>query len=150
LGEVVLHRVVGPDNTIVRPFGDLYVAQSAVVATRLAVIDPPTTVAGLDASLESYRPELAGTPAARDAARFLLLHPPLADSARAGYGVLAPGAAALLPRWARQHLGLPTLPLAERAIALPLGAAATGVIRGGRCRRPAPGRRLGQRQPGSA
>ena len=86
---MVLHRVVGPDNTIVRPFGDLYVAQSAVVATRLGVIDPPTTVAGLDASLESYRPELAGTPAARDAARFLLLHPPLADSARAGYGVLA-------------------------------------------------------------
>jgi len=111
------------------PKADLYVAQSAVVATRLGVIDPPTTVAGLDASLESYRPELAGTPAARDAARFLLLHPRVPAAGGAGYGALSAGAVALLPRWARQHLGLPTLPLAERAIALSLGAAATGVIR---------------------
>ncbi|HEX7538051.1 MAG TPA: oxygenase MpaB family protein [Dermatophilaceae bacterium] len=108
---------------------DRYVAQACVVATRLGVIDPPTTVAGLDAAIESYRPELAGTPAARDAARFLLLHPPLPWSARPGYGALAGAGVALLPRWAHQHLALPSLPLAERAIALPLGGAATSVIR---------------------
>jgi uncharacterized protein (DUF2236 family) len=108
---------------------DSYVAQSCVVATRLGVMDPPRTVAGLDAAIDSYRPELEGTPAARDAARFLLLHPPLPWIARPGYGALAGGAVALLPMWARQHLGLPHLPLTERAIALPLGGAATSVIR---------------------
>jgi len=108
---------------------DSYVAQVCVVATRLGVTDPPTTVAELDAAVTSYRPELEGTAAARDAARFLLLHPPLPWSARPGYGALAGAAVALLPSWAREHLALPYLPLAEKAIALPVGAAATGVIR---------------------
>lgn len=108
---------------------DLYVAQSCVVATRLGVVDPPTTVAELDAAIEFYRPELAGTPPAREAARFLLLHPPLPWAARPGYGALAAAGVALLPRWARELLGLPYLPLADRAIALPLGGAATSVIR---------------------
>ena len=104
-------------------------AQSCVVASRLGVIDPPTTVAGVDAAIASYRPELSGTPAARDAARFLLLHPPLPWSARPGYGALAGAAVALLPLWARQYLALPYLPLAERVITLPIGGAATSVIR---------------------
>jgi len=108
---------------------DCYVAQSCVVATRLGIIDPPTTVSELDAAIESYRPELEGTPSARDAARFLLLHPPLPWSARPGYGTLAGAGAALLPLWARQQLALPYLPLAERTIILPLGGAATNVIR---------------------
>ena len=108
---------------------DQYVAQSCLVATRLGVIDPPTTVAGLNAAIESYRLELEGTAAARDAARFLLLHPPLPWSARPGYGALAAAAVALLPLWARQPLALPYLPLSERAIALPVGGAATRVIR---------------------
>ena len=108
---------------------DQYVAQSCVVATRLGVIDPPTTVAELNAQIASYRPELEGTPAARDAARFLLLHPPLPWGARPGYGALAGAAVALLPQWARKHLALTYLPLVERAIALPVGGAATSVIR---------------------
>lgn len=108
---------------------DQYVAQACVVATRLGVIDPPTTVAELDAAIESYRPELVGTPAARDAARFLLLHPPLPWSARPGYSALAGAAVALLPLWVRKPLALPYLPLTERAIALPVGGVATSVIR---------------------
>jgi len=108
---------------------DCYVAQSCVVATRLGIIDPPTTVSELDAAIESYRPELEGTPSARDAARFLLLHPPLPWSARPGYGTLAGAGVALLPLWARQQLALPYLPLAERTIILPLGGAATNIIR---------------------
>jgi uncharacterized protein (DUF2236 family) len=108
---------------------DCYVAQSCVVATRVGLSDPPTTVAELDAAIESYRPELAGTPAARDAARFLLLHPPLPWSARPAYGALAGAGVALLPLWARRHLALPSLPLVEATITLPLGGAATSVIR---------------------
>jgi uncharacterized protein (DUF2236 family) len=108
---------------------DRYVAQSCVVATRLGVIDPPTTVAGLDAAIESYQPELEGTAQAREAARFLILHPPLPWSAQPGYAALAGAGVALLPAWARRQLALPDLPLADRAIALPLGGAATAVIR---------------------
>ena len=42
---------------------------------------------------------------------------------------LAGAGVALLPAWAQVPLGLPHLPLAERAIALPVGGAATQVIR---------------------
>ena len=108
---------------------DSYVTQACVVATRLGVLDPPRTVAELDDAIASYRSELEGTPAARDAARFLLLHPPLPWSARPGYSALAVAAVALLPPWAREHLDLPHLPLAEKAIVLPVGGAATSVIR---------------------
>jgi uncharacterized protein (DUF2236 family) len=108
---------------------DRYVAQLCVVATRVGVIDPPTTVSGLDAAVDSYRSELQGTASAREAARFLLLHPPLPWSARPGYGALAGAAVALLPRWARQPLALPYLPRSEQAIALPVGGVATTVIR---------------------
>jgi len=108
---------------------DSYVAQLCVVATRLGVLDPPRTVAELDEAIASYRPELDGSPAARDAARFLLLHPPLPWSARPGYSALAVAAVALLSPWAREHLALPYLPLAEKAIILPVGGAATSVIR---------------------
>lgn len=116
-------------NPLTPAEADQYVAQACAVANRLGVIDPPTTVAELDAAIESYRPELAGTPAARDAARFLLLQPPLPWSARPGYGALAGAGVAMLPLWARRDLALPHLPLAERAIVLPLGGAATSVIR---------------------
>ncbi len=42
---------------------DEYVAQTAEVARRLGVLDPPTTEAELAATLASYRPELRGDPA---------------------------------------------------------------------------------------
>jgi uncharacterized protein (DUF2236 family) len=122
------HQRYGP-TPLTSAEADRYVAQTCVVATRVGVIDPPTTVAGLDAAIDSYRHELAGTPAAREAARFLLLHPPLPWRARPGYGALAGAAVALLPPWARQPLALPYLPRCERAIALPVGGVATSVIR---------------------
>ncbi len=108
---------------------DLYVEQSGLVASRLGVVAPPRTVAELHAGIEAYRPELAATAAARDAARFLLLQPPLPLPARPGYGALAAAAVALLPPWARSPLGLPRLPLTERLVVRRVGDAATGVIR---------------------
>ena len=42
---------------------DEYVAQTAEVARRLGVVDPPTTEAELAAMLAAYRPELRGDPA---------------------------------------------------------------------------------------
>ncbi|MFW5471088.1 oxygenase MpaB family protein [Knoellia sp. CPCC 206435] len=108
---------------------NLYVEQAAVVARRLGVADPPLTTAGLAAMIESYWPELESTPASREAARFLLLHPPLPLAAKAGYAALAAGAVALLPRWARRPLRLPWLPVTEMVLARPLGDAATATVR---------------------
>ena len=68
-----------------------------------------------------------GHAAARDAARFLLLHPPLPWSARPGYGALAGAGVALLPRGPASTW--PALPAAGRAGDRPPWAGATSVIR---------------------
>ncbi|MEO7261012.1 MAG: oxygenase MpaB family protein [Jatrophihabitantaceae bacterium] len=106
---------------------DGYVADAARVAAALGVQDPPTTEAQVRAELHSYRPELTGTRQAREAARFLLLKPPLPLAVRAPYGVLAAAAVASLPRWARWPLRLPYLPLAEATV---VRLAGDGLVRG--------------------
>ncbi|GAB3778034.1 oxygenase MpaB family protein [Nocardioides ungokensis] len=108
---------------------DTYVAQTAEVARRLGVVDPPTTEAELRAALAAYRPELRGTEDAREAVSYLLFRPPLPLAARAPYGVLVAAAIGLMPRWTRRPLRLPWLPVSERTVVRALGAAATGAIR---------------------
>ena len=108
---------------------DRYVAQTAEVARRLGVVDPPTTEAELAATLAAYRPELRATPEAREAVSYLLLRPPLPLAARAPYGVLVAAAVALMPRWSRRPLRLPWLPVSERTVVRALGTIATGTIR---------------------
>jgi uncharacterized protein (DUF2236 family) len=95
---------------------DGYVADMAVVATALGVPKPPRTEQELRDRIDAYRPELRGTPAARDAARFLLLTPPLALPARPAYGLLAATAVAMLPVWARLPLLLPYAPVLEATV----------------------------------
>jgi uncharacterized protein (DUF2236 family) len=85
---------------------DEYVRQAGRVATALGAIDVPQTVAELRQALDSYRPELEATPAALDAARFVLKEPPLPWPARPPYALLAAGAVALLPDWAADQLHL--------------------------------------------
>jgi uncharacterized protein (DUF2236 family) len=110
---------------------DRYVAQTAVAARLLGVIEPPTTVAALRGVLDSYRPELEATPAAREAARFLLLDPPLSLVVRPGYGTLASGGVSLLPAWARSMLGIPLPEPLTRCVGRPLGLAGTKAVRWG-------------------
>jgi uncharacterized protein (DUF2236 family) len=92
---------------------DSYVADTARVAHALGVPDPPRTEAELQARLGAYRTELASSEAARDAARFLLVTPPLPLLARAPYAVVAATAVSMLPWWARLPLRLPYLPPVE-------------------------------------
>ena len=92
---------------------DDYVADTARVAAALGVLDPPRTEADLRRRLAGYRSELSSTEAAREAARFLLITPPLSLLARAPYGVLAASAVSMLPPWARLPLRLPYLPPLE-------------------------------------
>jgi uncharacterized protein (DUF2236 family) len=108
---------------------DEYVAQLAEVGTRLGVVDPPRTEAELAEVLESYRPELRGTPEARDAVRYVLLKPPLPLAARAPYAALAAAAVGQLPAWTRLPLRLPWLPVSERTVVRALGGLATGTVR---------------------
>jgi uncharacterized protein (DUF2236 family) len=108
---------------------DEYVADMARVATALGVNHPPTTVAQLRDELRDFRDELQGTKAARNAARFLLIEPPLPLAARPAYALLATASVALLPSWARWPLRLPYLPLSEAMIVRPAGAGVTRLIR---------------------
>ena len=108
---------------------DGYVADMARIAAELGVPDPPRSEAELAVRINAYRAELAGTAQAREAARFLLLNPPLPAIARAPYGVLAAAAVSLLPGWARRPLRLPRLPVTEAAVVRPAGQALVQVIR---------------------
>lgn len=108
---------------------DDYVADTARVASALGVIDPPRTEAELRERIEAYRPELRGTDSARDAARFLLITPPLPMIARAPYGALSAAAISLLPAWARLPLRLPYAPLLEGSAVRVAGGALVGGIR---------------------
>ena len=90
--------------------------------------------------IDQYRDELAATAQAREAARFLLLNPPLPVIARAPYGVLAAAAVSLLPGWARRPLRLPRLPVTEAAVVRPAGHAMVHAIRWATTAPPAPRR----------
>lgn len=108
---------------------DEYVAQTAEVARRLGVIDPPTTEAELRRTLAAFRPELRSTPEAREAVGYLLFRPPLPLAARLPYGILVAAAIGLMPRWTRRLLRLPWLPVTERTVVRALGKLATAAIR---------------------
>lgn len=122
------HAVYGRDQ-LDQDGRDAYLDQAAIIAERLGATDVPHSEAELRASLAAYRPELRGTPEAREAVKHLLLTPPLPLAARPPYGVLAAAAVGLMPAWTRPHLRLPWLPLAERTVVRAMGSAATGTIR---------------------
>ncbi|MTB89411.1 DUF2236 domain-containing protein [Aeromicrobium senzhongii] len=107
---------------------DRYVAQSAVTARLLGATDLPEDVAALEEALRAYRPELHSTPAAREAARFMLLRPPVPWAIRPPYGLLAAAAVGLLPRWARVPLRLPWLPITEATAVRAGGTVVTRAI----------------------
>jgi uncharacterized protein (DUF2236 family) len=125
---LLAHQVYGK-HPLDQAGRDEYVAQTAVVARKLGVLDPPTTEAELDAAVESFRPELDATDHAREAVSFLVWHPPLPIAARPPYGVLVAAAVGLMPVWTRRPLRLPWLPVSERTVVRALGKAATGTVR---------------------
>ena len=108
---------------------DTYVAQTAQVARRLGVVDPPTTESELAEVLESFGPELRVTDHARDAVSYLLWHPELAMPLRPAYGVLMAAAIGLMPDWTRRPLRLPWPPVSGPLVTRALGRVATRTIR---------------------
>ena len=108
---------------------DQYVAETAVIAAKLGVPDPPRSRAGLARRLAEYRPELQGGREARETARFLLLQPPIPLVVKVPYAALAASAIGLLPGWARPMLRLPYLPLVEATAVRLTGRALVGGVR---------------------
>ncbi|MFT3886897.1 MAG: oxygenase MpaB family protein [Arachnia sp.] len=106
---------------------DQYVASAAPVGELLGAVDLPRSEADLVAAIDAYRPELRASPAALDTVDFLLKTPPVPWPGKLGYWMLAAGAIATLPRWARELLGLPTSRWFDRLVGLPLGRFATRV-----------------------
>jgi uncharacterized protein (DUF2236 family) len=92
---------------------DAYVADAARIATELGAENPPHTTAELAEQLAAYRPELRSSAPARDAARFLLVQPPIPLAARVPYTMLAAAAVGMMPAWTRLPLRLPYLPVSE-------------------------------------
>lgn len=108
---------------------DAYVEDTARIAVKLGVPDPPRTEQELTDQLAGYRPELAGTPEARQAARYLLLRAPLPLAAKVPYGALASAAVGLLPGWTRRPLGIPYLPATEATVGRLAGRGVVAGIR---------------------
>ncbi len=108
---------------------DEYVSNAAVIARALGVEAPPISTRELRDQLRAFRPELRGTREARDAARYLLLQPPMPVAARPAYGMLAAAAVALMPAWTRWPLRLPWLPITETLAVRPAGELVTRTLR---------------------
>jgi uncharacterized protein (DUF2236 family) len=108
---------------------DLYVADMAVIARALGVVAPPESERGLRDQIRMFRSELRGTREARDAARYLLLEPPLPLGGRAAYALIAGAAVSLMPAWTRRPLRLPWLPLTEATAGRAAGETVTRTLR---------------------
>jgi uncharacterized protein (DUF2236 family) len=106
-----------------------YVEESGSIARRLGANEVPSSVREVEELLETFRPELAATSDARDAAKYLLIEPPLPLSSRPAYGVLAAAGASLLPLWARRELRIPWLPVSEAFAIRPAAELVTRTIR---------------------
>jgi uncharacterized protein (DUF2236 family) len=108
---------------------DAYVRDAARIATALGARDVPTTERQLRQRIRSYRGELASTREARDAARYLLIQPPMPLAARPAYAMIAAAAVALLPAWTRPMLRVPWLPVTETMAVRPAGELVTRTMR---------------------
>jgi uncharacterized protein (DUF2236 family) len=123
-----VHQLFG-ESPLDQDGRDAYVEDTAVIARKLGIPSPPTSEKELQDQLRSFRPELASTRNSRDAAKYLLLQPPLSLPERVPYSLIATAAIATLPRWARADLRLLWLPLTERFALRPMGAVITRTIR---------------------
>lgn len=125
---VAAHRVFGGTKLTDADY-DGYVDDMARIAEELGVPDAPRSMHEVREALAAYRPELRSSEEARDAARYLLLTPPLPVVVRPPYGLLAAAAVSLMPAWTRLPLRLPWLPLSERALVRPAGATLVSTLR---------------------
>jgi len=124
------YQTYGP-APLSREEADIYVAQTAVAATRLGVQTPPMSVRELHAQLRDFAGDLVLTPSAREASHFVVHNPPVAGAGRVGYRLLTGGAVALLPGFARRALEISVGPRTAAWALRPAGKATVGAVRWG-------------------
>lgn len=100
---------------------DRYVAEMAVIAGHLGAEDVPTSVAGLQARLAAFRPELRADAQALSGAAFIVnlggqAVPPMPPAVATVQAVMVQAAIGLLPPWAREMLRLRRPLLPERLL----------------------------------
>lgn len=98
-------RLFGPDVTPAEE--DAYVAEMTAAAELIGMPDglAPASVAELDAYLEGVRPELLASPAAAEAAAYLVDPPDLDESVAGLWGEFRDGVLGSLPDWAAKLYG---------------------------------------------
>jgi uncharacterized protein (DUF2236 family) len=114
---------------------DRYVAEQITAAVLVGAVEAevPRSVAGLTSYFDEQRSVLAATPAARDAARLVLIPPMPAwvrflTPAQPAWGGLAVLSFASLPRWARRMYSMPGLGLGDAAASAGLKAFRQAVL----------------------
>jgi len=108
---------------------DRYYAETAPVARALGAGWVPETRDEVSAYLKRMRPELYAGPQALDARNFLLRGVARRPNDRFVYAVVAAGALDVLPRWAREELEVPTVPLFDMRMTRPVAQAFCGALR---------------------
>lgn len=96
---------------------DRYFAETAAVARALGADPVPTSRAEAEALLDSFRPDLRLSAAARDIARVLMTTRPHKPAAWPAQALAMQAAIDLLPGWARRMHGLRTSGLARPLVA---------------------------------
>jgi uncharacterized protein (DUF2236 family) len=133
---------------------DRFLAEQVPAGALLGATDLPASRAEVDNYFADVRPELVASPVAKRAALRLAFAPPprrveFLTPARPGWTAVAAVAIGMLPPWAKELYGLPSLPGADLATTLGLRAGLLAVrsVRGARSRgvrratgRPAPPR----------
>ncbi len=89
---------------------DQYVREWAIAGEMVGVTDPPRSFDELQDQLNAFRPDLCGGERALRTVKFVR-NAPVPLAAKAPYSVLFAGAAATMPKYQRELLGLPTISL---------------------------------------
>lgn len=108
---------------------DRYVAEAARVARDLGAVRVPTTVAELEAALETFRPELRLSDDAREARGFIVAGVVRGPHQRLAYRLLVESAFSLLEPWARELLEVPARPVRTALVVRPATRLLASTIR---------------------
>lgn len=96
---------------------DAYVKDMAATGRAVGVVDPPLSEGELKSAVDGMRPQLQGSPTAREVARFLQWPgSALPAPALPAYAVLARAAVDSLPPWVQPVLGTPNRSAALRRV----------------------------------
>ncbi|MGH9020539.1 MAG: oxygenase MpaB family protein [Acidimicrobiales bacterium] len=122
------YRAFGPVSLSAADADD-YVAGAARVARGLGAGDQPTSVAELNAALDSFRPELRLSADAIEARDFIARGVVRGPHQRAAYHLVVAGALSLLEPWARDLLGVPRRDVVNPALIRPATRVLNAAVR---------------------